>query len=68
MATYDYNPGSSTSTKPGSLAIKARISSPGFSIARWIFWRLRLKELTSCKDEEISLLAEQSFDVMTDTV
>lgn len=54
-------------TKPRSLAVKANIRSSGFSISRWVFWRFRLKELTSCGDEEISQLARQIFDEMIHT-
>ncbi|KAJ5632669.1 hypothetical protein N7490_009008 [Penicillium lividum] len=75
MAADNYNPcppASTTSdhearTESGSLAIKANMKSSGFSISRWVFWRFRLKELTSCADEEISQLARQSFDEMIHT-
>lgn len=75
MAAENYNPCPSASmtsdhearTKSGSLAVKANIKSYGLSISRWVFWRFRLKELTSCADEEISQLARQGFDEMIHT-
>ncbi|KAJ5560190.1 hypothetical protein N7513_002589 [Penicillium frequentans] len=74
-AAESYNPCQSASmtsdyeaqTKPGSLAVKANIRSSGFSISRWVFWRFRVKELTSCADEEISQLARRIFDDMIHT-
>ncbi|KAJ5588781.1 hypothetical protein N7537_011459 [Penicillium hordei] len=51
----------------GDLAAKANITQPGFSLPRWVFWRLRLKELSRCGDAVIAKLAEQSFSEMVHT-
>lgn len=74
-AADNYNPCPSASmtsdheagTEPGSLAVKANIRCFGFSTSRWVFWRFRLKELTSCADQEISQLARKIFDEMIHT-
>ncbi|KAJ5263781.1 hypothetical protein N7478_011386 [Penicillium angulare] len=75
MAAKNYSPSPPDFTtsdhgaeiEPRNKAVKANINGPGFSLSRWVFWILRLKELTSCADEEISSLAKQSFDVMIHT-
>jgi hypothetical protein len=54
-------------TDLGDLAVKAKVTQPGFSIARWLFWRLRLKELSRCGDEVIAKLAGQCFHEMIHT-
>lgn len=75
LAAQNYDPASSMtikaghpiSTDRGILATKAKVTEPGFSLARWVFWRLRLKELSRCENEVIAKLAQQSFDEMIHT-
>ena len=45
-------PNSSTAFSTlGELALKSGVEEDGFSIARWLFWRQRFKELTRCGDD-----------------
>jgi hypothetical protein len=75
LAAQNYNPASSMTIKAGHqiptdlriLASKAKVTEPGFSLARWVFWRLRLKELSRCENKLITKLAQQTFDEMIHT-
>ena len=47
---------------PGSLARQADITQGGFSVARWLFWRRRFKELYARGDSQVAKLARACFE------
>ncbi|KAK2875164.1 hypothetical protein FQN49_001728 [Arthroderma sp. PD_2] len=49
-------------TMPGDLAVKAGVAQPGFSIARWLFWRQRFKDLYRSRAPPVVKLARSCFD------
>lgn len=52
-------------SETGELAKNAQITpNSGFSVARWIFWRDRLEELSRCGNEEVTQLALKAWKTM----
>lgn len=49
---------------PGALARDANISSPGFSGARWLFWRPRFKQRSRCADAPVTREGKRGFGWM----
>ena len=55
---------SSHTSVPGELAQSAGVEQAGFSVSRWIFWRMRLREICLCEDAEVAKVARRGFDAM----
>jgi hypothetical protein len=52
-------------SETGELAKRANVTpNSGFSVARWIFWRDRLEEISHCEDEEVAPLASKTWRTM----
>lgn len=51
-------------SNPGALARDANISSPGFSGARWLFWRPRFKQRSRCADAPVARESKRGFGWM----
>lgn len=52
-------------SETGELAKRANVTpNSGFSVARWIFWRGRLEEISHCEDEEVAPLALKALSTM----
>jgi hypothetical protein len=52
-------------SETGELAKRANVTpNSGFSVARWIFWRDRLEEISHCGDEEVAALASKTWRTM----
>lgn len=54
-------------TAPGDLAVKANVTRSGFSVARWLFWRQRFKEVSRSGNDEVAKLAKKGFEKMIGT-
>lgn len=53
---------------PGELAQIAQVSHWGFSVARWLFWRRRFKELSRCTDDDVvARQGKRGFGLMVKT-
>jgi hypothetical protein len=55
------------STSPGPLAVEANITQPGFSVARWLFWRRRLGDMYLSGDPHVAKSARKCFELMMHT-
>ncbi|KAM5458262.1 hypothetical protein MaudCBS49596_000175 [Microsporum audouinii] len=68
LSLVNYDPGNSTAdadgllTTPGELAIKSNVRQPGFSLARWLFWRQRFKDLYRSGNEPLIKMGRACFD------
>jgi hypothetical protein len=52
-------------SETGELAKRANVTpNSGFSVARWIFWRDRLEEISHCEDEGVAPLASKTWRTM----
>jgi hypothetical protein len=52
-------------SETGELAKRENVTpNSGFSVARWIFWRDRLEEISHCGDEEVAALASKAWGTM----
>jgi hypothetical protein len=49
---------------PGPLATEAGVRETGFSVARWLFWRKRVKDLALSDDVELAAEGRRDFDEM----
>jgi hypothetical protein len=49
---------------PESLAVEAGVIESGFSVARWLFWRKRVKEFALSDDVELAAEGKWVFDEM----
>ncbi|KAL1961694.1 hypothetical protein VTN77DRAFT_1298 [Rasamsonia byssochlamydoides] len=72
VQNYDHTPATTgddvqLSMAPGDLAVKANVTQSGFSVARWLFWRQRFKELSRCGNEQVAKLGKEGFDEMVRT-
>ncbi|KAF7960777.1 hypothetical protein EAE96_000450 [Botrytis aclada] len=55
----------SSNSEIGELAKSAQMMpSSGFSVARWMFWRERLEEISGCGDEDVAALAVKAWKTM----
>jgi hypothetical protein len=59
--------GQQAAISPGPLASKANVTQPGFSMARWLFWRQRFAELYLSGDKKIAKHGRQGFEAMVYT-
>jgi hypothetical protein len=54
-----------SNSETGDLARRANVvPNSGFSVARWMFWRDRLEEISHCEDEEVAPLASKTWRTM----
>jgi hypothetical protein len=52
-------------SETGELAKAANVTpNSGFSVARWMFWRDRLEEISRCEDEVVAPLALRTWRIM----
>lgn len=49
---------------PGPLAVDAGVRESGFSVARWLFWRKRVKDFALSDDVELAAEGKRVFDEM----
>ncbi len=49
---------------PGELARNANVKQAQFSVARWVFWRKRFKEIERCSDGQVAEEAKHGFRLM----
>ena len=61
MTIVDIDDASALSA-PGAFARQADITQGGFSVARWLFWRRRFKELYGRGDSQVTKLARACFE------
>lgn len=65
---YDGSAWSAEASTPGELARRAGVDSPGFSRARYLFWKKRLEELSQCDEEEVKKEALRDLNMIDRTL